>query len=198
MRTVRTALMAGATALGLGCLATAAQAQAPTGHLLVINLPGGGQARVAYTGDTLPPILLMPPMVMADLPTPFGPSSPFAAMDRMMARMDREAAAMLQQAERMAATPLPAFHAMPRGGESYTYVATFSGNGACERSVTITQASDGAAPHVVSHVTGRCGRTALPRATQPVGQPALPHRPGTILVDGSTTGVVPARHAWDG
>lgn len=191
MTTVRTALLAGTAAVLLAGTAGLALAQSPSDHVLTIQLPGGGIEQIHYSGAVPPHVVLMPdagalPAMMA--PGPAFWASPFATLDRITAQMDRETDALLQQAEVMARQPLPTpdqmlrvqFGTLPRGAESYSYVATFTGNGVCARSVTISSEGNGLKPQVVSHVSGDCGPGQ--GAVQPATVTPAHRLPGTIQV----------------
>jgi hypothetical protein len=166
MRTVRTALLAGVAALGLAGFAGRAEAQIQPTHVLTVQLPDGEVARIHYTGNIPPAVILAPAaMPMAFVAPPaFDTAPPFAILDRMAAEMDRQAAAMLQEVQTLAAAPLPdperliqaEFGTPPPGGESYAAVMNVSGNGVCMRSVQITSSGNGSQPRVVTRVSGDC------------------------------------------
>jgi len=173
MALTRTALLAGAAALAFAGLAGVAHAESARAHVLTLQLPGGGTEQIRYTGDVPPQIVLQPDtgaLQIAMMPMAGGAwASPFAAFDRIAAEMDQQAAAMLQQAQAMSRAALtnvdnlmmmpPGMSpgALPAGTQGYTFVSTFSGNGVCTRSVTITSDGNGAKPKVVSQVSGNCG-----------------------------------------
>src|SRR5579863_8308821 len=96
MRTLRTALLAGVAASAIG-LSGAALAESPQTHVMTVRLPDGGVEEIRYTGDVPPQIVFAAGPastdVFAPLPSFFGPGSPFAALDRISAEMDRQAAA---------------------------------------------------------------------------------------------------------
>ena len=187
MRVLPTSLLAGIAAAVLG-LSGAASAQTPPIHVMSVALPGGGVAEIRYAGDVPPRVVVsdVPFAGGAPIASVFGPGSPFAMIERISAEMDRQAAAMFRQAEAMAAQarsgPLTeaAMRTLPPGSQSYTYVSTLSGNGACTQSVEITRTGNGP-PRVVSHSSGDCapasggsGSVNLPVAPlRPVKQPDL-------------------------
>src|ERR1051326_1747116 len=101
MRNLRKALFAGIAASAMG-FTGAALAQNSNTHLLTVKLPDGGVAQIRYTGDVPPQVEFSkgaPLDVWAPIPTLFGPGSPFAALDRISAEMDQEAAAMFARAD---------------------------------------------------------------------------------------------------
>ncbi len=185
MRTLHQAFLAGiATAVGLS---GAAFAQSGNIHVMTLHLPDGGVAQIRYTGTVAPRITFgdnpAPTEVLAPMPVLFGADSPFAAMQRMSAEMDREAAAMFRQADALAAGASPgqltetALRRLPPGSASYTFVSTMSGNGVCSQSVEITAMGNGQPPRVVRHSAGNCGPSGgatgsvnLPGAAPPAGQ----------------------------
>ncbi len=190
MTTVRNALLAGAAVLLLAGSVGYAEADSPTPtHVLTVRLPGGGIEQIHYSGNVAPQIVLLPDGDA--LPVALAPStgfwvSPFATLDRIAAQMDRETASMLQQAEMLAAQPFPGpdqlvplgFGRMPAGAQGYSFVATFSGNGVCTRSVTITSQGDNARPRVVSDTSGNCGAQPAAAQSDVVAPAHLP--PGTV------------------
>ena len=113
----------------------------------------------------------------------FGPASPFAVLDRISAEMDRQAASLFEQAQMLAREPAQVTEAamrnLPAGSQSYSYVATFNGNGVCAKSVTMTSQGNGAPPKVVTRTSGNCaavsgsepGSVGLP--TAPANAPRL-------------------------
>ena len=90
------------------CLAAAGLAGASAGelartHVLTVRLPDGSIEQIRYLGDRPPQIhwtqdpapLFWPGIERVDM------NSPFAALDRMSAEMDREAQALLNQTARL-------------------------------------------------------------------------------------------------
>ena len=187
MRTLRNAILAGVAALALAATPGLARAQnSPTPHVMTIQLPDGGVARIQYAGDVPPRVMFAPQATMAMpmpfMPAAFGPDSPFAMLERMSAAMDREAAALMQQAGAMFAAPMapmapmppmppmpgalvPAgFGAAPLGSEAFSFASSTNGPGMCIRSMTITSTGPGAPPHVVRRQSGDCGHAGGPAA----------------------------------
>jgi hypothetical protein len=196
MRVFRTALLAGATAIGVSGLSGVASARDLNTHVMTVQVPGGGVAEIRYTGD-------VPQVVFSPVPTAlgafmpfgavFGPASPFATLDRISAAMDREAASLMQQAAMLANAPAfapnrpieTALGNLPPGTESYSMVSTWSGNGVCTQSVEITPPANGDKPRVVSHSSGNCG-SAL-GSTGVIRTPTLPaptHPPDILETQG--------------
>lgn len=193
MRTVRTALLAGAAAIALAGLSGVSAARDPDTHVMTVQLPGGGVAEIRYAGDLPPQVVLSPAPAALGALMPFGaffgPASPFATLDRLSAAMDREAASLMRQAEILANAPVlapnqpieAALGNLPPGTESYTMVATWSGNGVCTQSVEITSPANGGKARVVSHSSGNCG--SAPGSAGAIRTPAIPsltHRPDIL------------------
>jgi hypothetical protein len=101
-------------------------------------------------------------MALAPAGLPADWYTPLAAFDRIFADMDREAAALLQQARELdAQVPLDdrrliALGQVPAGPASYSFVSRASGQGVCGRSVEITSRGAGETPRVVSRSWGDC------------------------------------------
>ena len=109
MRIIPTALLAGVGSLAL---IGAAFAHTPTPtHHVSIRLPNGAVEEIEYSGNIAPHISFrQAPAIQTAYPSPFamfGPNSPFAAMERISAEMNREAAQLMQQVNAIAAAPLP-------------------------------------------------------------------------------------------
>src|ERR1700753_2191885 len=82
-------------------IGAAAIAQIKHSHVLQVRLPDGTLEEIRYAGDTPPVVRLQPGWAPAAYAWPadaFGADSPFLALERISAQMDREAAALLQQA----------------------------------------------------------------------------------------------------
>lgn len=195
MRSFRTALLA---AVAAAAFAGTAMAQSARTHVMTVALPGGGIAEIRYTGNVPPQVSLtdMPASLAAfdAMPALFGPDSPFAAMQRVSAEMDRQMAAMFAQADSLAARARSgspqavetAFGNMPPGSAGYSFVSTMSSNGVCTRSVEITSTGNGAAPKVNSHGSGDCapatGSTGAAPANLPVARPPASPTQGPDLI----------------
>ena len=185
MRNLRSALLAGAAAAAIG-FSGAALAQSSDSHVMTVRLPDGGVAQIRYTGTVAPRVSFSdrPSAIEALAPMPllFGPGSPFAALDRISAEMDRQAAALFRQTDALTASAGPldaaALRNLPSGSQSYSFVSTLSGSGVCSESVQITAQGNGAPPRVVRHRSGNCGSIAggtgavsLPTAPTPPTRP---------------------------
>jgi hypothetical protein len=198
MRIWQSSLLAGvaAAAIGFSGAAAPALAQSSETRIMTVQLPGGGVARIEYTGNVAPRLSFStaaaPVAAFQSMPAWFGPGSPFAQLDRISAELNREAAAMFQRAERLAAEarsgPLTetAMQNLPPGSQSYSFISTMSGNHFCSESIEMTRSANGA-PHVVRHTSGNCsampgaGSIALPNAA-----PAIP-TPGPVWTGAPAT-----------
>ncbi len=201
MRHSRPLALATAAALVAG-LGVAAYAEAPKVHLLRVILPDGSVRLVRYTGDVPPRLVLRAPVV----------ESPFAALDRMAAMMDMQAAQMMRRVSAMAARPaavtpggnmqLAALANAPAGAR-YSYTTTTVVNGrACTTSVQATSLGVGKQPQLLRRVSGDgCSSAGAARATGPtlttlpvpptppqvVSPPAAPKAPATPHVPSAET-----------
>jgi hypothetical protein len=132
-------------------------------HVMTVRLPGGAVEQIRYSGDVPPQIAFAGSALPFDVGWPvafFGPDSPFAEMNRISAEMDRQMAAMIGNADALAANPgVTEIGAgqLPPGAESYSFVSSMSGNGVCARSVQITSRGKGQKPQVLSRTYGDCG-----------------------------------------
>ena len=198
MRVFRTALVAGAAVIAVAGISGLAAARDVNTHVMTVQLPGGGVAEIRYTGDIPPQVVLSPIPAALGALMPFdaffGPASPFAALDRISAAMDREVASLMRQAEILANTPAfapnqrieMALGNLPPGTESYSMVSTWSDNGVCTQSVEITSPANGGKPRVVSHSSGNCG--SAPGSTGVIRTPTMPtptHPPDILETHGT-------------
>lgn len=188
MRLTRKAVLAGLASFAVAGAALAAEA--PKLHSMRIALPGGGSATIHYTGDVAPRVIVDRAPAAAIAPLAFD-DAPFAAMARLMAEMDRRAAALMTMAPAPAGDPglnwvsLPGFAplaagTLPPGAMSYSYVSETTGNGTCVRSVEMSRAAPDAKPKVVRHVSGDCAGSddSGPAASGPAAaSPAKPEGP---------------------
>jgi hypothetical protein len=102
-----------------------------------------------------------------------GAYSPFVALDRISAQLDRETAALLQQANALQPQTWPSTDSLmrveagklPAGVQDYSFVSTVSGAGVCGKSVQITSNGAGRKPRVVTRTWGRCGSSPSASAT---------------------------------
>ena len=192
MRNIRIALLGIVAAVAL---AGTAAAQDPNTHVMKVQMPGGGIAEIRYTGKVPPRVVFTSgPAALAAF-DPFssiaGPGSPFAMMERVSAEMDRQAAAILAQADNLAAQARSGspqilqtgLGNMPPGSTGYSYVSTMSSNGVCTQSVEITSQGNGAPPKLVWHRSGNCGPGAGATApvNLPVARPPANNNPDLIL-----------------
>lgn len=194
MRLTRKAVLAGIASLAVAGAALAAEA--PRFHTMSINLPDGGVAQIRYSGDVPPTVTIdrAPSVGIADpigLFAGFDPA-PFAALDRIAAEMDRQAATMLQQARYGAADGAAGFDliaagGLPAGAAGYSFVSQTTSDGNCTRSVEMTKAGPDAKPNIVSHERGDCGDGAAgpgssaPAAPGPDASAALkPVKPAAV------------------
>jgi hypothetical protein len=167
--------------LGTCALAGTAVAAEHAIHVMNVNLPDGSVAHVRYVGDTPPKVELVP--VQRAIPVAL--MSPFAGFDQMFVDMDRQAAAMLQQARALqAAAPgngkidQAALKSLP-AGSSYSFTSYSSSNGGCTQSYQMTSYGN-AAPKVVSQSSGDCSKAgqlqAAPKPAKAVEAPkTVPH-----------------------
>ncbi|WP_296614421.1 hypothetical protein [Sphingomonas sp.] len=167
MRKLRTAVLAGIATLGVAGTAMAASNDT---HVMAVGLPDGSVARIEYQGAVAPkvrvdssapalrPMLRIVPVQLAD---PFD-AAPFAMIDRIMADMDRQAAAMTAAAFQpvpagKAGRPdLAAFGNLPAGAVSYRFVSTSDGNRVCTRSWQVTSQGPQQPPKLISASSGDC------------------------------------------
>ena len=99
MQKFRTAALIGAVVLAAAGLAGASAGELARTHILTVRLPDGSIEQIRYVGDLPPQIhwtqdpapLFSPGFERMDM------NSPFAALDRMSAEMDREAQAIFNQ-----------------------------------------------------------------------------------------------------
>jgi hypothetical protein len=174
-------ILVGAAAILTAAAATPARAGDSTAHIMTIELPNGAVEHIRYRGD-VPPTVVMAPAPFTIAEPFFGPDPAFVALQRMSAALDAQAAVMLQQVAELPRLTEAQFHTLPAGATGYSFVSTFSSDGACTRTTQITYRGDGLAPQTVSNVSGDCGGQP---ATRPVParvrQPA--EAPVTVLAD---------------
>jgi len=163
MRKLRTAVLAGIATLGVAGTAMAASKDA---HVMAVALPDGSVARIEYQGAVAPKVRIDPsasalrvvPIRLAD---PID-AAPFAMIDRIMADMDRQAAAMTAAAlqpipaDKAARPDLAAFGNLPPGTVSYRFVSTSDGNRVCSRSWQVTSQGPQQPPKLISASSGDC------------------------------------------
>lgn len=192
MRKVRTAVLTGMAVLAVAGIGVAAARDA---HTLKVDLPDGAVARIEYSGDIAPKVTLAPgshalPLAFIDA----WDSTPFAAVDDVAAEMDRQVAAMIEQAAHLPAPPMlkepklrtVASGKMPSGTVHFEFVSTTNGNGTCTRSVEMTSYAPGQRPRIVSASSGDC--RSLDRSPAPVRldtpvHPSIPGLPKPRMAD---------------
>lgn len=162
MRKIRTAVLAGVTAVA--AIGTALAASHGS-HVMNVGLPDGTVARIEYEGDVAPKVMVAPassvtPIAWLD---PFEPA-PFALFDRIAADMDRQSDLMMRQVRALplqamaddGKIDLAALRSLPPGTVSYSFVSTANGGSTCSRSVQVTSLGSGQQPKVVSKSSGDC------------------------------------------
>ncbi|HYD14577.1 MAG TPA: hypothetical protein VEC11_17150 [Allosphingosinicella sp.] len=207
MRLTRTAALAGLASLALAGAAWAAEKPVkPVVNVMEVALPGGGVARISYSGDVAPRILVGE--AGADALRARYEAARFAEMDRFMAAMAERAALMRERmrltmaalaaqarsgardGDGMRWVSLPGFGAaagvaLPPGAVSYSSVTRVSGGRACTETVQVTRTSADAAPQVVRRTSGDCGAgaatPAAPRAVAPARRPRPAVRPDQVI-----------------
>ena len=179
MRTTRLALLAGTASIvlaGYGCIAQAGEtlpqasaspmaspvaspvASPAASHVMTLRLPDGQIEQVRYTGNVPPTVIVAPDAIAASAVA----GDPFTMLDRISARMDRQAEILFREIDAMAPGQFGGFATIPAAAAP----------GVCMQSVQISFDGRGAAPHVVSHSSGNCGLGAAPAA--PVAVPPIP------------------------
>jgi hypothetical protein len=190
MLTLRTTLLGGALTAAAAGLAFAGAASAAGNdlHTMNIALPDGAVAQVTYHGAVAPRVTLVRDDAgsrapAADESGPIAFDGLFAAMEREHAAMMQQAALVQQQAMRQMANAEAtsgAAHVVP-AGFSYSYVSTTSGTHGCTRTVEWRSDGSGKQPQVIHAVSGDCdaaGKDAAPvRASAPAPAPAAPVKP---------------------
>jgi hypothetical protein len=167
MQPVRKAILAGAAAIALVAVAGLAVAEIKNAHRLDVRLPDGLVADIRYVGDTPPTVSFtsvpMARLALSPASDPFGPDSPFAALERISEAMDRQAAAMFQEVNAQSALALTPpdlrpvdVGTLPRGASGFSMVSTMSGNGLCTRSIQYRSLGEDKPPQVVTRASGAC------------------------------------------
>jgi hypothetical protein len=185
MRPLRKAILAGAAAIALVGVAGWATAEIKNAHVLDVRLADGSVAHIHYVGDTPPTISFGPSPLLSPASNPFGPESPWAALDRMSQAMDRQVDAMFRE---LATQPVPPLVGsgltqvdvgkLPPGERGFTMVSTISGNGLCIRDVQYQSFGDGKPPKVVTRTSGSCSaQEKQPGSSETSAAPAEGPRP---------------------
>jgi hypothetical protein len=175
-------LMVKAALAGVGAMALAGGAFAADKavHTMKVSAPDGTVAKVQYVGDQAPRVEFVP-VSQAVTPIADDPMfADFADMDRMIAAMEQQHQAMMQQMAVME-RQLPvavdgrideaALKNMPAGSVHYSFVSTTSGNGTCTQSYQMTSYGQGQQPKVEQHSSGDCTAMAQ-KPTPAVATPA--------------------------
>lgn len=182
MKALKTPLFIGAAAIAVIGLTGAAVAEIKHSHVMQIRLPDGSLEQIRYTGDTPPVVRLQPggaPIAYAWPEDVFGLDSPFAALERLSAQMDRDAAVLFQQAQDIP-DPLIAWPGgltqvdlgkLPPGMSGYSVVSTVSDGRVCTRTVQYGPSGSSGRLTAVTHVSGDCND---PAKTSPSGQAVSP------------------------
>jgi hypothetical protein len=163
-------VLVGAAALAV---AGAAVAATPAKHVMNVSLPDGSTAHIEYVGDVAPKVTIAP--------GPFAPFSigwepmaipDFSRIDRIMADMERQRAAILQQVQQMPhhGIGIPTatiasygnIPSLPAGANSISVVSVSNGGATCTRTTRVTSEGPGKAPKVESSVSGNCSASAAP------------------------------------
>jgi len=170
MRKLRTAVLA-----GIATLSVAGTAMAVTKdiHVMAVGLPDGSVARIEYQGPVAPSVRIDPTAAQRIVPVrladPFD-AAPFAMIDRIMADMDRQAAAMAEAAlqpvpaDKAGRPDLAAFGDLPAGTVSYRFVSTSDGSRVCSRSWQVTSQGPQQRPKLISASSGDCAGDGNPSA----------------------------------
>lgn len=130
-------------------------------HTMTVKSPDGGTVTIHYTGNVAPQVAFAPATQAAAI-TRF--NAPFLMMDRIAAQMDRQMNDMIARANAMMAH-LPdanpaisaSFWNMPINPGGLSAIAAGGKGAFCMKSMEITSAGDGKAPHVVTRTAGNCG-----------------------------------------
>ena len=189
MKASKTPFLIGAAAIAAIGLAGAAVAEIKHSHVMQVRLPDGTLEEIRYAGDTPPVVRLQPgwaPAAYAGPAEAFGADSPFVALARISAQMDREAAALLQQAhslpgplvDRPAGLTEVDLGKLPQGISGYSVVSTMSGGKVCTRTVQYGPSGGSGRLAAVSRISGDCDEVAKPSpSAQPVKAPETGHQP---------------------
>jgi hypothetical protein len=175
MQTLLKPLLAGAAALALTAASLPAHANDTRRHVIAVTLPDGQIARIAYTGNVPPQIVLAPAPAFPPLAASFAmPALPpaFAELEKVSEAMQHEADMMLRQAADLPTLTQAGTAGLPAGVRVYSTETTITGNGACTRRTEITYAGNGAAPRQISNISGDCSQTSQ-HLTAPHDQPRL-------------------------
>ena len=189
MKALKKPFLVGAAAIAAIGLAGAAVAEIKHHHVMRVRLPDGTLEEIRYTGDTPPVVRLQLGLAPSAFAWPgdiAGADLPFAALERLSMQMDREAAALLQQAPTVP-DPLVGdpeglvqvdLGKMPPGMRGYSVVSTMSAGRACTRTVQYGPSGSSGRLTAVTHTSGDCGDGPKTSPTgQALGAPEGAHEP---------------------
>jgi hypothetical protein len=157
-------------ALGGSLALVGAAAAAEHEHILNVTLPDGTIGQLHYHGD-VPPQVVVAPAAAED---------PFAEMARMEAAMDRQMAAMIQQASTASAQAragAPGMQVVSTGaapGASYSYSSVTTTSNGCTQTVETSSTGAGQPAKVVKTSSGNCTPKAAPAQAAPGKTTAKP------------------------
>lgn len=187
MRPLSKLAVVSAAAIGVLGAAGLAAAEIKNDHVLTLRLPDGSQEQIRYAGDVPPQVSVEPGWAsLTSLPSfdaAFGQTSTFAALDRISAEMDREAANLWRQEFQLNHAAFgPAggltqatLAQLPPGVQAYSVVSTMTNHGLCTRTVQYESSGEGAKPKVLTRASGNCGELAgAPASSSGATQAALP------------------------
>jgi hypothetical protein len=195
VRKLRNILLIGAAVLAAAGLAGASAGVPAKTHVLTVRLPNGSIKQIRYLGDQPPQISFdeEPTLLFSPRFEWFGADSPFAVLDRMSAEMDRETAAILNEAAcfrdsaLLPTDPLTPLNLgkLPPGARGFSVVSTLSGGHVCTRSFEYFASPDGGRPRIVTRTSGDCGPDHRRSSPPGIRRPAEPvrYRPGLIEVN---------------
>ncbi len=163
-------------------------------HRMTVRLPDGSLEVIRYSGDQPPAVTFQgdpdPAFPFAAALEPFDSASPFAEMDRISAAMDRETAAMLNDARYLTQRSANAGNLMnidlsklPKGAQAYTMISTTSGKGTCTRTTEYYSSGTGK-PQVRTSSSGSCGMAQHSPAepAHVIGpRPSPGHQPANVI-----------------
>jgi hypothetical protein len=194
MRKLRTILIGGVVAVAATGAAVAASEHI---HVMKVDLPDGAVAQIHYTGDVAPKVdvvsgaaaqrMMAVPIGFDDVDAVF---APFAQMDMIMARMEQQHRAMMQQIAQMsqaaeaagadAPTQLVSAGPLPPGAVvHYSFYSSTSGKNGCTQTVEWRSDGSGKQPQVTRASSGDCDAIKPSDTPSPaaVTKPAAPEKP---------------------
>jgi hypothetical protein len=145
MTSFRKSVWTGSAALALIACAGLALAQSPALHHMIVALPNGGTAQIAYSGDVAPKVSFESDPFWAAASS----AVPFSTFERLSAAMDQEMNAAMNEASFW---DMP----MPTPAQIQADLRNDPRGLFCMESISVTRTSPQAAPKVVSHQYGNC------------------------------------------